>query len=207
MSFPAESLTILARRDIGAKVLTHLAGRRVGFDTSNPYAYLLMQNAIKAARIDIDAVSPEAENSSAVSRICAGEIDAFVTVERHPSGRVADMVARCDLELIALDTSSVAAAIAERTELIAQRIEFGRSSEETRPVSTFGLAAVLVTSSDTSAVVVTRLLESVFGKAGKSISARAPLSEITAEDVAAAARIAPLHEQALVFFKARGWHD
>ncbi len=207
VSLPAESLTILARRDIGAKVLTHLAGRRVGFDPVNPYAYNLMQNAVDAARIDIDAVLRGGDNGSAASQVCTGEVDVFVTVERHPSTRVADMISRCDLELVALDNTTIEKAIGERPELIAHSIESGRGSAKKRRISTLGLAAVLVTSSDTSASVVTRLLEAVFNSVGETGSAKLPLSGITADDVSDAARIAPLHEQAAVFFKRRGWHN
>lgn len=206
-SVPAESLTILSRGDVRTKVLGQLADRRVGYDTSNPYAYLLMQNAIEAARINLVSATLDAKVGSAADHVCAGKIDAYVTMTRHPDGHAVEMLSNCELKYVTLNNSIVEAVVEKHSELIVQRIKHLGAGGKQQVFSTFGLTAVLVTSRDTTDAVVDQLLEATFGKLGKPETGKPPFSKITKKVLMAAARIAPMHERAEAYFKARGWLD
>lgn len=206
VSVPAEALTILARRDIGAKVLTHLAGRRVGYDGSNRYAYLLMQIAIGAAQIDIASrPASEGQEKAAEAQICAGEIDVLVTVERHPSGHVESLMDRCDLNLVFIAPATIKKAIEKRPELVAHQLSLTSPQNNNPAITTFGLSATIVTQSSKSDDHVAMLLEAILGGDLKKWRHIAMTALPLRNQISVAAGLAPLHRRAKAYFGAKGW--
>lgn len=206
VSVPAEALTILARRSIGAKVLTHLAGRRIGYDEANRYAYLLMQIAIGAAQIKIDSrPAGEGQERDAEAQICAGEIDALVTVERHPSGHVESLMGRCNLDPISIAPATIAKAIEERPELVTHQISLDSRQDENSVITTFGLSATIVTQSSTSDDHVGILLDAIFGVDQKRWRRIAVTTLSLRDQISVAAGLAPLHRRAKAHFGVKGW--
>ena len=206
VSVPAEALTILARRDISAKVLTHLAGRQVGYDGSNRYAYLLMQIAIGAARIDIASrPASEGQEKAAEAQICAGEIDVLVSVERHPSGHVESLMGRCDLNLVSIAPATIKKAIEKRPELVAHQLSLTSPQNNNPAITTFGLSATIVTQSSTSDDDVAMLLEAILGADLKKWRHIAVTALPLRNQISVAVGLAPLHRRAKVYFGAKGW--
>jgi TRAP-type uncharacterized transport system substrate-binding protein len=75
LSVPAEMLAVLAHPNAGAKAITQLAGRHIGYDAPNSYSYLLMRAAVEAARIDVlDSAPDSGANSNITSQICRGRM-------------------------------------------------------------------------------------------------------------------------------------
>lgn len=206
VSLPAEALMILARRDIGAKLLTHLAGRRVGYDGPNRYAYLLMQTAISGARIDIASrPAGEGQEKVAEAQICAGKIDVLVTVERHPSGHVESLMGRCDLNLISIAPATIKKAIEKRPELVAHQLSLTSPQDSKPAITTFGLSATIVTQSSTSDDHVAMLLEAILGSDLKKWRHIAFTTLPLRDQISVAVGLAPLHRRAKAHFGAKGW--
>lgn len=206
ISVPAETLTILARREVGATVLTHLSGRSIGYDVANRYGYLLMQRATEAARVDVDwRPREEAQEKSLKAQICAGDVDAIVTVERHPSGQVSNLIHQCDLNLVSIDPGTVEAAIKENPELMPHRIAANFYAGSLPAIDGIGLAATVVTQSSASAEHIEILLRSLFEESVDRSPFGANVLPGLRRRIEMAARLAPLHESAKTFFKSKGW--
>ena len=208
VSVPAEALTILTRRELGAKVITHLAGRRVGYSLPTNYPYLLMKPLLAEARIDLEASEDStSEASDPAEQICADKIDVYVTVERHPSGRIESLIARCRLDMISVDPGMIARVVEQRPELTRVSVRGGRYPGVPNGVETLGLQAVLATQSSTPDQTVTRLLEAIFddGADTESTPMMKRLRGSFRDGIGRSVRIAPLHRAAAAYYKSKGW--
>lgn len=201
---PVEALTILARREIGAKVFTHLSHRRVGYASTNGYAGLLMRAVAASAKVELNEVEGiSAETGDAAAQICDGKIDVYVTVERHPSGRSDSLMARCNLNLISIDLSNVAKVVKTRPALARQDIKAGTYLGETSAVSTVGLQAILVTQSSTTDERVSKLLAAMFPDTDKASAIPAVAPVPSEESLERLEKIAPLHRKAVTFYQSK----
>jgi len=203
LAVPAEMLTILAHPNAGAKVITQVAGRRVGYDAPNSYSYLLMRAATEAARIDVLDASSEIEPKASVSeQVCRGRVDAMVTVERHPSASLAGLIGRCGLSVVSLDRPVIQGALKARPDLTPFRISAGTYPGIEVDVDTFGLMAVLVTQSSTPDPIVNALVTALFERAeGAALFFPIP----TKEELERAEGVAPLHPSAEAYYRQQGW--
>tara|TARA_B100000676_G_C18001809_1_gene801307 strand:+ start:157 stop:1128 length:972 start_codon:yes stop_codon:yes gene_type:complete len=205
LSVPAEMLTILAHPNAGAKAITQLAGRRIGYNAPNSYSYLLMRAAVEAARIDVLDSAPELEaNANISSQICRGRIDAMVTVERHPSASLAGLIGQCGLTLVSLDQPVINQALTERPDLTPFRIKTGSYPGIETDIDTFGLMAVLVTQSSASVPLIEAVMKALFERGSNEASA--PLFKAPSSDeLKRTEDVAPLHSAAEAYFRQMGW--
>ncbi|MEC8173382.1 MAG: TAXI family TRAP transporter solute-binding subunit, partial [Pseudomonadota bacterium] len=159
----ATALAVLAHPNAGAKAITQLAGRHIGYDAPNSYSYLLMRAAVEAARIDVLDSAPNSEaNANITSQICRGRIDAMVTVERHPSAFLAGLIGQCGLTLVSLDQPVINQALTGRPDLTPFRIKAGSYPGLETDIDTFGLMAVLVTQSSASIPLIEAVMKALF---------------------------------------------
>ncbi len=203
VAVPSEALTILARRSIGAKILTHLGGRRIGYGAPNNYAYLLMRAAVEAARISLS--SENVEDGRAIDKICAGDIDVYVTVERHLNAGIAGLMSKCDLNLVALDRSTIETVTSKRPDFAAYEIPSGSYAEAQPAISTFGLQAILIAQSSAPDQKVTEVLGALFGPGSEGSQNHPPIRPPAAKHIEWLKEVAPLHRAASDFYKNKGW--
>ena len=205
VSVPAEMLTILAHPNAGARVFTQLSGRRVGYDRANNYSYLLMQDAVDAARIEVLDATPQIDAKLEIAtQICDGRVDAMVAVERHPSGSLGALLGRCGLALVSVEQRIIKRVLRDRPDLMAYQIKADAYPTLETQIQTFGLMAVLVTRSNIKDETVKALLVAMFEGEPRSNSVpRFPAPAL--EDIDRTENLAPLHPAAESFYRQKGW--
>ena len=204
VSVPAEMLTILAHPNAGARILTQLSGRRVAYDLNN-YSYLLMQDAVDAARIEVLDATPQIDAKLEIAtQICDGRVDAMVAVERHPSGSLGALLGRCGLALVSVEQRIIKRVLRDRPDLMAYQIKADAYPTLETQIQTFGLMAVLVTRSNITDETVKALLVAMFeGEPRSNSVTRFPAPAL--EDIDRTKDLAPLHPAAESFYRQKGW--
>lgn len=206
LSLPGDALTVLARKALGAENVKQLAGRRIGYGVPRSYAYLLMRAAAKASGIDLDA--PTSGNGVAgdgAEALCKGEIDALATVASHPAGWVAELMARCDLSLITLDSGSAKSAIRSHPELAQQTVPAGVYTGTQPEVRTIALRGVLVGLKRTDNDTVHALAKAVFDQLDELRRGHPAFSRLEPRHMVADGITAPLHDGAKKYYDERKW--
>jgi TRAP-type uncharacterized transport system substrate-binding protein len=129
----------------------------------------------------------------------------FLIPASHPSGPVAEATGRCGARLLEVDGAAVERLLGEWDFYAPAVIPGGLYPNNPDPVTSFGLRATLVTSEDLPADTVYRVTKRIFEGLDELRAQHAVFAGLAAENMAAAASSAPLHQGALRYYQERGW--
>ncbi len=206
LSLHAETLTLIARADSGIATAADLEGKRLNIGAPFTYQRLLTEAMLRA--LDIDerdlAVVMELPANEQVRALCAGDIDAVAMVVAHPSPQIAQALQRCDLRLVPVAGEAIDDMLAERKEFAAATIPGGLYAAAPDPVASFGLRAVLATTSQVEDRIVEAVAAAVIDGLPEFTQQHPVLFGLNAGDMAKAGIALPLHDGARRYFMARG---
>lgn len=202
MALQAETLTLVARADRGIASLSDLKGKTVNLGPSLTYPRILASALLAAAGIDQADLAGATEMSPAdqFSALCLGEIDVAVAVIAHPSPSLSAALARCDLRLVPVEGKGVAKLLKDRPELAPAAIPGGLYVGIPGAVQSFGLRAILATTTRVDDEVVDAVIRSILSSPGDFQRQHPVLAGITPREMASAGIALPLHDRALALF-------
>lgn len=202
LSLHGEPLTLVARADSGIRAAGDLRGKRLNLGTTLTYQRVLTEALLRAFGIDQDdlAIALELPAVEQFSALCAGELDAAATVVAHPSPEIASAIQRCDLRLVPISGEPVERLLKERPELAQATIPGAVYAAAPDPVPSFGLRAVLATTSQVEDEVVRTVVEAVVGSLPDFRRQHPVLNGLQAASMASAAIAVPLHDAASRYF-------
>lgn len=201
-SLHSEPLTLIARADAGIRSAADLEGKRLNLGPAFTYQRVLTDALLRALKIDDDlALTVELPPDEQFSALCAGEIDAATLVVAHPSPEIANAMLRCDLRLVPVEGKAVDSLLKARPELSHAVIQGGLYAGAPDPVPSFGLRAVLATTSQVEDEIVRGVAEAVLTALPEFRAQHPVLAPLSAESMVSEGIAIPLHDAAKDYFR------
>jgi TRAP transporter TAXI family solute receptor len=196
LSLYPEPLTLLARTDARISGIADLTDKRVNLGPRNSGSRATATRLLDALRIAEDDLA-EARSlpmGPAIDQLCAGDLDAVLTVVGHPNAAIARALAECDTELVPLAGPGIDSLVAANADYTKTAIPRGTYPELNRPVPTFSVTATLMTRADVPADTVTAVARIIVDTLA-DLHRRAPaIPETRAPGLATDGLSAPLYD-------------
>jgi TRAP transporter TAXI family solute receptor len=202
-----EPFQILAGKDSGIKSWDDLAGKRVnignpGSGQRGTFEVLMAAHGVETSWFGQATELTSTEQSNA---LCDGNIDAYGYTVGVPNAGVAQAADGCGAYIIDLETDQVKALVADNPFYAFTTIPAGTYSTISQDVTTFGVMATLVTSSDVSETVVYELVRAVFENLDDFRSLHPAFANLTPELMIKDGISAPFHPGAIKYYQEKGW--
>ncbi len=202
-----EPFQILAGKGSGITSWDDLADKRVnigneGSGQRGTFEVLLDANGVDTGYFSAATEFTSSEQSSA---LCNGDIDAYGYTVGIPNSGVAQAADGCGATIINLDNDAVQKLVADNPFYAFATIPEGTYLTITDDVTTFGVMATFVTSSDVSEDMVYHVVRSVFENFDAFRSLHPAFANLTPEEMLTRGISAPFHPGAVKYYKEQGW--
>lgn len=206
LSLHAEALTLVVRAGTRIEKPEDLKNRRLNLGPAYTYQRVLTEALLRVIDLDEDDLAQVMELSTAeqFTALCTGELDAAAVVAAHPSPVLADAMQRCDLRLVPITGDAVDTLIEDRKEFAAAIVPGGLYAGAPDDIPTFGLRAVLATTTQVEEEIVEAVVKAVLDALPTLTDQHPALAHLDRETMATAGIALPLHAGAQRAFKARG---
>lgn len=202
-----EPMTVLARKEVGAKSMADFKGKR--FNVGNPGSgtrasaeELLGAIGMKLSDFSLASELKADEHGPA---LCDGKIDGFFYTVGHPSANIQDPTTSCGAQLVPLAGPGIDKLVADKPYYAKATIPGGMYPNNPNPVATYGVLATVVSSSKVPAETVYQVVKSVFDNFEEFKKLHPALAYLKPENMVKDGLSAPLHEGAARYYKEKGW--
>lgn len=137
--------------------------------------------------------------------LCDGKIDVMIVASGHPNSSVQEVASLCETRLIDVSGTEIQNFIKSNPEFSTIVIPGGMYNGSPNDVTTFGIKATLVSTSDVSDKLAYNLTKAVFENLQKFKTLHPVLAGITPEKMVMEGRTAPFHKGAEQYYTERGW--
>lgn len=208
-SLHAEPFTVVASKASGVKTFDDLAGKRVSVGNPGSGQRATAEVLMEEMGWGMDKFSLAAELKAAEQSqaLCDGNIDAFFYTVGHPSGAIKEATTSCDSVLVEVHNDATEKLIADHPYYKEATIPGGMYRGTDQDVTTFGVAATFVSSTDTPDDVVYEVVKAVFDNFDSFKRLHPAFGNLTKEDMISGALSAPLHPGAEKYYKEAGLMD
>jgi TRAP transporter TAXI family solute receptor len=195
LSLHAEALTLVARAGAGISKPKDLEDKRVNLGENYTYQRVLTETMLRSVGLDEDDFAQVMEVSAAeqFTALCTGELDAATFVAAHPSPILADAMQRCDLRLVPIAGTRIDKLLESRKELAPAIVPGGIYAGAPDNVPTFGLRAVLATTTQVEDEIVHAVVEAVLSGLPTLTEQHPALARLDRTMMARAGIALPLH--------------
>ncbi len=201
-----EPVTIIARGDAGISNVTDLKGKRVNIGNAGSGTrgtWEVMEGALGWERSDLK-LAGEMKSAETGQALCDNKIDAYFWLVGHPSALTQESLASCDAKMVNATGDAIDKLIADNSFYRKATIPAGMYGDN-EEITTFGVGATFVTSSDVPADVVYVVVKAVFENFDAFKKLHPAFSNLKAEEMIRDSLSAPLHEGAVRYYKEKGW--
>lgn len=208
-SLHPEPFTVVASKGSGIKTFKDLEGKRVS--VGNPgsgqraTAEVLMEEM--GWGMDKFALAAEIKAAEQSQALCDGNIDAFFYTVGHPSGAIKEATTSCDSVIVSVDNEATETLIEENPYYRKAVIPGGMYRGSDEDVTTFGVAATFVSSTDVPDDVVYAVVKAVFENFDSFKRLHPAFANLNKEEMVSDALSAPLHPGAAKYYKEAGLID
>lgn len=208
-SLHPEPFTVVASKESGIKTFEDLEGKRVS--VGNPgsgqraTAEVLMEEM--GWTMDKFSLAAELKAAEQSQALCDGNIDAFFYTVGHPSGAIKEATTSCDSVIVTVDNKATEKLISENPYYREAIIPGGMYRGSDEDVTTFGVAATFVSSTDVPEEVVYQVTEAVFENFDSFKRLHPAFGVLEKEEMVSDALSAPLHPGAEKYYKEAGLID
>ena len=151
------------------------------------------------------ALASELKSSEMAQALCDGKIDAMIYTLGHPAAAVTEAATTCDVELISVTGAPIDKLIDDNPYYRAATVPGGMYKGTDSDVSTFGVGATFVTSTDVPDNVVYTVVKAVFDNFSDFKKLHPAFANLSEEQMISDGLSAPLHAGAVKYYKERGW--
>ena len=208
-SLHPEPFTVVASKGSGIKTFEDLEGKRVSI--GNPGSgqrataeVLMKEMGWDESKFSLAAEIKAAEQSQA---LCDGNIDAFFYTVGHPSGAIKEAITSCDSVIVSVNNEATKKLVADNPYYREAVIPGGMYRGSDNDVTTFGVAATFVSSTDVSEDVVYEVVKAVFENFDSFKRLHPAFANLKKEEMVSDALSAPLHPGAAKYYKEAGLID
>ena len=202
-----EPFTVLARKELNAKTLSDLKGRRfnVGNPGSGTRASMEELLAAMGWKMGDFSLASELKADEHGPALCDGKIDGFFYGVGHPSANIQDPTTSCGARLLSVTGPAVDQLVATRPYYARVTIPGGLYPNNPDPAQTYGVLATVVASSKTPADSVYQVVKAVFDNFEEFKKLHPALAHLKPENMVKDGLSAPLHDGAVRYYKEKGW--
>ena len=206
-SLHSDIFTLVARADADIESFDDLKGKRVNIGNPGSGQRATMLTLMEASGMDVSdfKLAGELKSSEQSQALCDNKVDAFVMVAGHPVANVKEATSTCSTHIIDVTGDAVDGLIEQYPYYSYATIPGGMYEGTPDDVSTYGLKATLVTSTDTSDETVYNLVKAVFENFDRFKRLHPAFATLDPKDMIEAGLSAPLHDGAIKYYKERGW--
>jgi hypothetical protein len=208
-SLHPEPFTVVASKESGIETFEDLEGKRVS--VGNPGSgqrataeVLMNEMGWTMDKFSLAAEIKAAEQSQA---LCDGNIDAFFYTVGHPSGAIKEATTSCDSVIVEVQNDATEALIEENPYYREAVIPGGMYRGTDEDVTTFGVAATFVSSTDVPDEVVYQVVKAVFENFDNFKRLHPAFNNLEKEEMVSDALSAPLHPGAEKYYREAGLID
>ncbi|MCK8463171.1 TAXI family TRAP transporter solute-binding subunit [Aliiroseovarius sp. S1339] len=201
-----EPFTVVARADAGITTFDDLKGKRVNIGNPGSGQRGTMEALMEAKGWSKDdfALATEMKVAEQSAALCDNQIDAMVVTVGHPSGTIQEATTACDSVMVSVTGPEVDSLINDNSYYRTATIPGGMYRGSDEDVSTFGVGATFVTSTDVSDEAVYAVVSAVFGDIEAFRKLHPAFANLDPKAMATAGLSAPLHPGALKYYKEAG---
>ena len=201
-----EPVTIIAHDKSGVKNITDLKGKRLNI--GNPGSgtrgtWEVLEEALGWKRSDL-RLAAEMKSAETGQAVCDRKIDAYFWLVGHPSALTQESLASCAAHLVNATGPAIDMLIAKHSYYRRATIPAGMYNNKS-DITTFGVGATFVSSSDVSEKVVYIVVKAVFDNIGQFKKLHPAFANLKPKEMITDSISAPLHRGALKYYKERGW--
>ena len=198
-----ELVTLVGRG--GIHEISDLAGKRINVGPEGSGSRRTWETLQQALGWE-DAQAPQLVDMPADAiggAMCAGTIDASLLMVGHPSARVSALMARCAVNLVAVDGPVVDSLVAGAPYWKKGRLP-GDLYGLTGDTPSFGVSAVLMTRADMDDRIVAAFARALTTQVEALKSKHPALAELTIQDMISGSMPAPIHPAATQVYRELG---
>ncbi|NNN44595.1 MULTISPECIES: TAXI family TRAP transporter solute-binding subunit [Vibrio] len=205
-SLHTEPFNIIARTDSGIQNVNDLVGKRVNIGNPGSGDRATMQVVMEAFGWTNDSfkLAAELKGSERSQALCDNKIDAFIYMVGHPNGSIKEATTSCDAKLVPATGPKITKIVAERPYYAYSTVPAGMYRGTDTDVTSFGVAATLVTSTDVSDEVAYNVAKAVFENFDTFTRLHPAFATLKKEDMVKAGLSIPLHPGAVKYYKEVG---
>lgn len=206
-SIHPEPFTLIVRKDSGIDGFEALKGRKVNVGNPGSGQRATMEVVMEAFGMEMDdfALAAELKGSEMSQALCDGMIEAMIYTIGHPAAAITEAATTCDVELVSVSGAPIDALIAENPYYRTATIPGGMYRGTDADVTTFGVGATFVTSSDVSDEVVYTIVKAVFDNIDDFKGLHPAFANLVPEEMISDGLSAPIHDGAMKYYAERGW--
>ena len=205
-SVHAEPFTVLARTDSNINRFEDLKGKRVniGAPRSGQRATMeMLLNLYKWDKTDFASVL-QLTPSEQAKALCDNKVDAIIYVVGHPNSSIKEASGACQTKLVNVSGDKIDLLTEQKSYYQQTLIPGGMYRGSDEDTLTFGVGAVITTTSALSEVVAYQLVKSVFENHNEFIQLHPAFKHLNKQAMVVNSITAPLHKGALRYYKEVG---
>ena len=205
-SVHAEPVTVIARDDSKINNISDVKGKR--FNIGNPGSGTLgtwevLEKAMGWQRSDL-ALASGMKSAETGAAVCDDKIDGYFWLVGHPSALTQESLASCATHLVNVTGPAIDKLIADNPYYRKATIPAGMYNNKD-DITTFGVGATFVTSSDVPELVVYTVVKAVFENFDQFRKLHPAFANLKPEEMIKDGLSAPLHDGAVKYYKEKGW--
>jgi uncharacterized protein len=203
----ADIFTLVAHRDSGIRTVADLRGRRVGIGSPGSRQGTQMARVMAALGLTPNDFSEARASSPAEQHqaFCAHELDAIVYSVGHPNGLIRHTTLACQGVLIPVIGPGIDRMLSEYSEYERAAIPGGTYAANPADVQTFGVRAVVVTTTRMSDRMAYEIARAVFDHFDDFRRLHPAFESLSVAEMIRAIGRAPIHAGAARYYGERGW--
>ena len=206
LSLHSQQFTLIARADAGIKSIDDLSGARVNIGEPGSEQRQVMTTVMAAMGWSNDSFlyAEELPNNQQSLAFCHDRVQAIAYLATHPDPTVRRVSDLCGAVLVDVSGAAIDDLVAGKSYYSPARVPGGLYAQNSDPISTFGVAATLVSSADVEAETVYSVVQAIFNNFDNFKAIHPLLADLEAGPMAKEGLSAPLHEGALRYYNEKG---
>jgi TRAP transporter TAXI family solute receptor len=203
----ADVFTLVAHQGSGIRTVANLRGKRIGIGSPGSRQRANMERVMAALGLtpndfaDVRELSPAEQNRA----FCANELDAIVYSVGHPNGLIRDATLTCHGMLVAVGGPGIDRMLSEYPEYERATIPGGTYPSNRADVHTFGVRAVVVTTTRMPDNVAYEITRAVFDNFDDFRRLHPAFEALSIAEMVRTTGAAPVHAGAARYYREHGW--
>jgi TRAP transporter TAXI family solute receptor len=205
-SLHAEPFTVVTRKESKINSFDDLKGKRVYMGAPGSGMRATMEDLMHRKGWDDKTFASvvDLKSNDQAEALCGGKIDAMIYAGGHPNGAIQQITSMCQTKLVDVTGPEIDKLISEHPFYSRAIIPGGMYAGNPKDVRTFGVRAVVVTSSSLDDDVAYKIVKAVFDNLDNFKTLHPVFSTLDAKHMAEDTDVAPPHPGAVRYFTEKG---
>lgn len=203
-SLHPESMTVVARKDVGIKAWGDIRGKRLNVGDPGSGLRVMTEDLIRASSFKVAdlKLATDLKPAEMAGALCDNKIDAFTYVVGHPSAAIKEATTTCGAVVIPVSDTETAKVIKGAPYYAAATIP-AKMYGDHPDIKTYGVRATVVASSKMSEAAAYTVVKAVFDNLEELKKLHPALANLTAQEMVSGNTM-PYHEGAQRYFREKG---